>query len=97
LSDIKKRRLTGVISVWDLEKGYGFINPATDGGKYFVHASRLPYPWQPKDAQKQLVGQIVSFVVERDHQTGRTFADNLFVCHKEDTDLLGEIQETAWT
>jgi len=88
-----KRRLVGVIVDWNLEKGFGWVK-AQDDGRYFVHASHLPTAWAPKDVQPQLVGQTISFTVERDRD-GRTFADAIFVCRKDDEHLAGEIKETA--
>jgi hypothetical protein len=88
-----KKRLVGVIVDWNLEKGFGWVKTQYDG-RYFVHASHLPVAWAPKDVQPQLVGQTISFTVERDRDE-RIFADAIFVCHKDDEHLLAETKETA--
>ncbi|HYN66187.1 MAG TPA: cold shock and DUF1294 domain-containing protein [Ornithinibacter sp.] len=55
-------RRQGTVSNWNDERGFGFITPAHQGPRVFVHISALPRGRRPA------VGDVVSYVEVRDER-----------------------------
>lgn len=63
-------RTKGRIASWNDEKGYGFIQPQSGGGRVFVHIKAFANP-----ARRPEVNQVVTFALATDLR-GRTCAVN---------------------
>lgn len=82
MRDTPSDRLAGKIVRWNLEKGFGWVRTPSSRRDYFLHAADLPWEWRPKEAQKQLAGQTVTFAIATDMQR-RERAAAVFVVHPE--------------
>ena len=60
--------VTGTVKFYNVQKGFGFIQPDDGGKDVFVHASTLE-----RAGMRNLVeGQKVSFDTEQDSRSGKT-------------------------
>ena len=64
---------TGVVRVFDRQKGSGMIAPDDGGTEVFVHVSAVEQAGLPN----LNAGDRVSFDVHTDHARGKSFARNL--------------------
>ena len=85
----------GVITHWNKDKGYGFIEPDEDSGAhasanaYFVHVSQLEhYSFYDSEGyyNDPEVGDWVYFYEEYDHQKNRWYATNVVYANLEKDD-----------
>ena len=65
--------VTGTVKFYNVQKGFGFIQPDDGGKDVFVHASALERAGMPNLVE----GQKVSFDTEQDSRNGKTAVDNL--------------------
>jgi CspA family cold shock protein len=63
----------GTVKWYNLQRGYGFIQPASGGKDVFVHATAL----ERAGLLGLVEGQKVSFELQTDRRTGKTSAVNL--------------------
>ncbi len=63
-------RHKGKITIWNDDKGFGFIEPSTGGGKVFIHIKALA-----NRSERPQVNDVVTYSVTKDNQ-GRTQAVN---------------------
>ena len=63
----------GTVKWFNLEKGFGFIQPQDGGKDVFVHVSAV----ETSDLNTLNEGQKVSYEVERDRRTGKESAGQL--------------------
>jgi CspA family cold shock protein len=64
---------TGTVKFYNVQKGFGFIQPDDGGKDVFVHASALE-----RAGMRTLVeGQKVSFDTELDRRSGKTAVANI--------------------
>ena len=64
---------TGTVKWFNMEKGYGFIQPDEGGADVFVHISAV----QASGLQKLDEGQKLSYELQEDPKKGKTAAVNL--------------------
>jgi CspA family cold shock protein len=65
--------VTGTVKFYNVQKGFGFIQPEDGGKDVFVHASALE-----RAGMRNLVeGQKVSFDTEQDSRSGKTAVANI--------------------
>ena len=57
---ILKVRLSGQISSWNDDRGYGFVAPSQGGAELFMHISALP-----RDGSRPTVGETVTYELGR--------------------------------
>jgi CspA family cold shock protein len=65
--------LMGKVKFYNVQKGYGFIQPDDGGKDVFVHASALERAGMPGLVE----GQKVSFDTEMDSRSGKTSVRNI--------------------
>jgi CspA family cold shock protein len=65
--------LMGKVKFYNVQKGYGFIQPDDGGKDVFVHASALERAGMPSLVE----GQKVSFDTEMDSRSGKTSVRNI--------------------
>ena len=63
----------GTVKWFNVQKGFGFIQPDDGGKDVFVHASAL----ERAGIGNLVEGQKVSFDIEKDQRTGKVSASNL--------------------
>jgi CspA family cold shock protein len=64
---------TGTVKFYNVQKGFGFIQPDSGGKDVFVHATAL----ERAGIRNLVEGQKVSFEIEEDRRTGKVSASNL--------------------
>lgn len=65
--------VTGTVKFYNVQKGFGFIQPDDGGKDVFVHASALE-----RAGMRNLVeGQKVSFDTQQDSHSGKTAVGNI--------------------
>jgi cold shock protein len=64
---------TGTVKFYNVQKGFGFIQPENGGKDVFVHATAL----ERAGIRNLVEGQTVSFDIEEDRRTGKVSAGNL--------------------
>ena len=65
--------ITGTVKFYNVQKGFGFIQPDDGGKDVFVHASALE-----RAGMRNLVeGQKVSFDTQQDSRSGKTAVGNI--------------------
>ena len=65
--------ITGTVKFYNVQKGFGFIQPDDGGKDVFVHASALE-----RAGMRHLVdGQKVSFDTQQDSRSGKTAVSNI--------------------
>jgi len=64
---------TGTVKFYNVQKGYGFIQPDNGGKDVYVHATAL----ERAGIRNLVEGQKVSFDIEEDRRTGKVSASNL--------------------
>ena len=64
---------TGTVKWFNVDKGYGFIEPDEGGKDVFVHVTAV----QRSGFQELKEGQKVSYDLEEDRRTGKPAASNL--------------------
>jgi cold shock protein len=65
--------VTGTVKFYNVQKGFGFIQPDDGGKDVFVHASALERAGMPNLVE----GQKVSFDTEQDSRNGETAVGNI--------------------
>src|SRR4029079_18012083 len=65
--------VTGTVKFYNVQKGFGFIQPDDGGKDVFVHASALERAGMPNLVE----GQKVSFDTEQDSRNGKTAVGNI--------------------
>ena len=65
--------VTGTVKFYNVQKGFGFIQPDDGGKDVFVHASALERAGMPNLVE----GQKVSFDTEQDSRSGKTAVANI--------------------
>jgi len=65
--------VTGTVKFFNVQKGFGFIQPDDGGKDVFVHASALERAGMPNLVE----GQKVSFDTEQDSRNGKTAVGNI--------------------
>ena len=65
--------ITGTVKFYNVQKGFGFIQPDDGGKDVFVHASAL----ERAGIRNLVEGQRVSFDIEADRRTGKSSATNI--------------------
>jgi len=63
----------GVVKWFNIQKGFGFIQPSDGGADVFVHISAV----ERAGLRSLAEGQTVSFEIEQDRRTGKASAVNL--------------------
>jgi cold shock protein len=63
----------GTVKFYNVQKGFGFIQPDDGGKDVFVHATAL----ERAGLLDLSEGQKVSFEIEQDRRTGKTAAGNI--------------------
>ncbi len=63
----------GTVKFYNVQKGFGFIQPDDGGKDVFVHATALERAGMLGLSE----GQRVSFEIEQDRRTGKTAAGNI--------------------
>ena len=63
----------GTVKFYNIQKGFGFIQPDDGGKDVFVHATALERAGMLDLSE----GQKVSFEIEQDRRTGKTAAGNI--------------------
>ena len=64
---------TGTVKFYNVQKGYGFIQPDNGGKDVYVHATAL----ERAGIRNLVEGQKVSFDIEEDRRTSKVSASNL--------------------
>ena len=64
---------TGTVKFYNVQKGFGFIQPDDGGKDVFVHATAL----ERAGIRNLVEGQKVSFEIQEDRRTGKVSASNL--------------------
>ena len=64
---------TGTVKFYNVQKGFGFIQPDDGGKDVFVHATAL----ERAGIRNLVEGQKVSFEIQEDRRTGKVAASNL--------------------
>jgi cold shock protein len=65
--------VTGTVKFYNVQKGFGFIQPDDGGKDVFVHASALE-----RAGMRNLVeGQKISFDTQQDSRSGKTALGNI--------------------
>jgi CspA family cold shock protein len=64
---------TGIVKFYNVQKGFGFIQPDDGGNDVFVHATALERAGMTNLAE----GQKVSFDTEIDRRSGKTAVANI--------------------
>jgi CspA family cold shock protein len=67
--------MRGTVKFWNLDKGWGFLQPNDNGPDCFVHITAL----QASNLQELTSGQEVSFDVVTNKRDGRPMAENIAV------------------
>ena len=65
--------VTGTVKFYNVQKGFGFIQPDDGGKDVFVHASAL----EPPECAILVEGQKVSFDTQQDSRSGKTAVGNI--------------------
>ena len=65
--------VTGTVKFYNVQKGFGFIQPDDGGKDVFVHATALERAGMPNLVE----GQKVSFDTEQDSRSGKTAVNNI--------------------
>jgi CspA family cold shock protein len=63
----------GTVKFYNVQKGFGFIQPQDGGKDVFVHATAL----ERAGIRNLVEGQTVSFDIEEDRRSGKVSAGNL--------------------
>lgn len=63
----------GTVKWFNMQKGYGFIQPGAGGADVFVHVSAI----ERAGIQGLVEGQKISYDEQRDPKRGKTSAENL--------------------
>jgi CspA family cold shock protein len=69
---------TGIVKWFNVQKGYGFIQPSGGGPDVFVHISAVERAGIPPLVEKQPIG----YELVTDRRTGKTSAGNLVLVEK---------------
>ena len=64
---------TGVVKWFNVQKGFGFIQPSDGGGDVFVHISAV----ERAGLRDLREGQAIGYEIEQDRRTGKASATNL--------------------
>lgn len=64
---------TGTVKFYNVQKGFGFIQPDDGGKDVFVHASAL----ESAGMRNLVEGQKVSFDTQQDSRSGKTAVGNI--------------------
>jgi CspA family cold shock protein len=65
--------VTGTVKFYNVQKGFGFIQPDDGGKDVFVHASAL----ESAGMRNLVEGQKVSFDTQQDSRSGKTAVGNI--------------------